>query len=120
AAAPDAGSSGSAMTKSGGEQFPNLKVTVSQTTNLINQTVVVSWTGGAPTLPDTGNFGVNYLQIMQCWGDDPAGPDRTQCQYGGSYSQVSPGAGTWVRSRQVNYAGLADPNEPLKRPPGSF
>jgi hypothetical protein len=108
------------MTLPGNGPFPNLKVTVSQTKNLINQTVTVSWTGGTPTLPISGGFGANYLQIMQCWGDDPNGPDRTQCQFGGSVTQLSPAAGDWVRSRQVTYGNLVDPNEPLKAPAGSF
>ncbi|MBV8996620.1 MAG: hypothetical protein JO287_23600, partial [Pseudonocardiales bacterium] len=93
-------------------------VTVGQTKDLINQQISVSWTGGAPTQP-LGQFGVNYLQIMLCWGDDPAGPDRTQCQYGGLSAQTSPSAGTWVRSRQVSYPTLIDPKETLRAPAGS-
>jgi hypothetical protein len=82
-AAPAAGTpSDSAVTVSGTGAFANVKVTVGQTKNLVNQAVTVSWTGGAPTLP-AGGFGVDYLQIMQCWGDDPSGPDRTQCQLAG-------------------------------------
>jgi len=69
--------------------------------------------------PVSGGFGVKYLQIMQCWGDDPAGPDRTQCQYGGSDTQISPSAGDFVRTRQVNYgSNLVDPKETLKGPAG--
>jgi hypothetical protein len=118
-ASADGAPSGSAMTESGDAAFPGLKVTVSQTTNLINQVVTVSWTGGAPTRP-LGAFGVNYLQIMQCWGDDPKGPARTQCQYGGSNTGPAP-AGAWVRSRQVSYGpGLVDPKETLKLPAGTF
>jgi len=102
-AATAGGGGSSAMTLAGSGPNADLKVTVSQTRDLISQTVTVSWTGGAATRPDTGQFGVNYLQIMQCWGDDPNGPDRTQCQYGGSITQSSPVAGTYIRSRQVNY-----------------
>ncbi|HEY6424575.1 MAG TPA: hypothetical protein VIY28_15285, partial [Pseudonocardiaceae bacterium] len=111
----------SAVKVSGKGDFANLEVTVSQTKNLINQVVTVSWTGGQPTQPASGQFGINYLQIMQCWGDDPAGPDRTQCQYGGLSTEASPQAGAWVRSRQVNYvASLVDPKETFKQPAGSF
>jgi hypothetical protein len=118
-AAPAAGTPlDSAATLSGRGEFANLKVTLGQTKNLINQAITVSWTGGVPTLP-AGGFGVNYLQIMQCWGEDPSGPDRTQCQYGGSNTQTSPNAGKWVRSRQVNYAALVDPRETLKQAAGS-
>jgi hypothetical protein len=67
--------------------FPNLAVTVSQTENLMSQGVLVSWTGGIHSTVPSGesNGGANFLQIAQCWGDDPANPgqpDRTTCQYG--------------------------------------
>jgi hypothetical protein len=88
----------SRVTVSGTGAFSGLTVTVSRTKNLINQTITVSWTGGHPTLPSGGDFGANYLQIMQCWGDDPNGPDRTQCQYG-VLGGDSPAAGSYVRSR---------------------
>lgn len=72
--------------------MPNLAVTVSQTTDLISQGLSVSWTnpgGSSSTLPAGDSGGENFLQIMQCWGDDrsvptgqPAQPDRTTCEYG--------------------------------------
>jgi len=66
--------------------FPDLAVTVSQTTDLISQGVTVSWTGGKlSTPPSGGNGGENFLQLAQCWGEDPDNPghpDRTTCQYG--------------------------------------
>jgi hypothetical protein len=109
----------SALTLAGTGEFAGLRVTVSQTRNLINQVVTVSWTGGKPTPP--GGFSINFLQIMQCWGDDPAGPDRTQCQFGGGVAGSLP-AGPWTRSRQLTYP-FADPEEtlqlPLGSPPGS-
>lgn len=70
--------------------FPDLAVTVSQTKNLRQQGVSVSWTGatGHTSLPFTSsNGGSWFLQIFQCWGDDPTDaqrPDRTTCQYGGT------------------------------------
>lgn len=106
--------SDSAVTMSGkpGTEFADLKVTVSQTKDLINQAVTVSWTGGKQTSGFT-DFQVNYLQIMQCWGDSPNGPDRTQCQFGGLTGQGT--AGSFVRSRQVSYGPtLIDQEEPLK------
>ncbi|MBC7723587.1 MAG: hypothetical protein H7146_02420 [Burkholderiaceae bacterium] len=65
--------------------FPDLEVTVSQTSNLVSQGVLVSWTGGRKSqVPSTDNAGTNFLQIMQCWGgDNPDEVDRTTCQYGG-------------------------------------
>ncbi|WP_236788882.1 hypothetical protein [Amycolatopsis sp. GM8] len=116
ALAPAQAATGSAVTVSGTGDFANLKVTVSQTTNLINQTVHVNWTGGGPTGP-SGNFNTNFLQIMQCWGDDPAGPSREQCQFGGLAAQGSPASGAFVRLRQVSYGDqLKDPLETLTPP----
>jgi hypothetical protein len=67
--------------------FPDLAVTVSQTTNLGAQGLEVSWTGGKKsTVPSSQIGGENFLQIAQCWGDapdvSPPQPDRTTCQYG--------------------------------------
>ncbi|MFE6177303.1 hypothetical protein [Streptomyces sp. NPDC056464] len=95
----------SAVTKSGAkgryDDFSGLKVTVHQTKGLRWQGVKVSWTGGRPA-PTRGLF--NFLQIMQCWGDDPAkGPDRTQCEFGNE-ARIPPGTG-----RQV--APASDPLE---------
>lgn len=69
----------SAVTVRGTGEFAGLEVTVNQTRNLINQTILVRWKGAAPT--PAGPIKSNFLQVMQCWGDDP-GPDRTQCQLG--------------------------------------
>jgi hypothetical protein len=107
----------SAVTVSGTGEFASLRVTVSQTRNLINQVVAVSWTGGQPTQPFTSQFGINYLQIMQCWSDDPQGPDRTQCQYGAATTPL-PEAGPWVKTRQFTY-DFVDPKETLKLPADS-
>jgi hypothetical protein len=100
---------GSSVTKSGEGSFADLKVTVSQTQNLVNQVVRVSWEGGKPTRPDFGNLGVNYLQIMQCWGGTiEDGPPREQCIYG---SQKAGNGGQNTNSRQMTTAGLVDPLE---------
>jgi hypothetical protein len=112
AAAGDPATGDSSVTVSGKGEFANLKVKVSQTKNLINQTVAVSWTGGTATQGFI-DFQVNYLQIMQCWGDGPDGPDRTQCQFGALGGQGT--AGSWVRSRQLTYGNLVDP---METPPG--
>ena len=60
--------------------FSRLEVTVSQTRNLSHQSVTVDWKGGRPT--SAGQFSYDYLQIMQCWGDDASGPTPDQCQWG--------------------------------------
>ena len=73
--------------------FPDLSVTVSQTKGLVAQGVEISWTGGKESTPPTQQSGgENFLQIAQCWGEDPENPghpDRTTCQYG---AFGSPGA----------------------------
>jgi hypothetical protein len=99
------GTTGSSVTVSGRGDFASLRVTVAKTKGLQNEVVPITWTGVAPT---TGNFTTNYLQIMQCWGDDPSGPRREQCQYGGLTGDNRGGA--QVASRQVTY-NITDPAE---------
>lgn len=82
----------SAVTLSGRDQFSDLKITVNQTKSLNNQAVSVTWTGGRPTLSDSKFFEANYLQIMQCWGNDDGtvptnpGPPPEQCVFGATYA----------------------------------
>jgi hypothetical protein len=100
---------GSAVTKSGSGEFKDLEVTVSQTKNLVNQVVRVSWQGGRPTKPEFGRLGINYLQIMQCWGGTvEEGPPREQCVYG---AQKTGDGGQNTNSRQMTTAGVVDPLE---------
>ncbi|WP_406303030.1 hypothetical protein OHA61_11755 [Streptomyces sp. NBC_00885] len=107
----DAADQKSAVTVSGRGPYANLKVTVSQTRNLVNQVVKVSWKGGAPTVSDT-TYAANYLQIMQCWGDSP-----DKCQFGGSSAQDTAGtAGAYTNTRQLTYGGLKDPDQTLPPP----
>ena len=79
----------SAVTVSGRGEFGNLKITLNQTESLINQAVSITWTGGTPTVGAGVRFGSNFLQIMQCWGDDDGmnpdnpGPPPEQCVMGG-------------------------------------
>ena len=97
AADPVAGSQGtdtslpltdSALTVNGRGANSGLAITVNQTAKLNNQAVSVTWAGGAPTIQGPGRFGANYLQIMQCWGDDDGtvpenpGPSPEQCVQG--------------------------------------
>ena len=87
----------SAVTVSGTGKFANLKVTVNQTQNLVNQVVSVTWTGGTPTQTGTDGLSIanNFLQFMQCWGDDGTGtgPPPEQCEFGAeaASSQGNPG-----------------------------
>ncbi|MFG3291373.1 hypothetical protein ACGF3G_21505 [Streptomyces sp. NPDC048179] len=85
-----ASGAGSAVTVSGRGEFNDMKFTVSQTTHLTSQAISVSWTGGTPTTFAGSQFNTDFVQIMQCWGDDDGtvpsdpGPSRTQCQFGAS------------------------------------
>ncbi|MFF2850657.1 hypothetical protein ACFVT5_30650 [Streptomyces sp. NPDC058001] len=114
------GAGPSPVTVSGAGDFDKLKVTVEQTQHLVNQVVKVSWKGATPTVSDTA-YAADYLQIMQCWGDDAKGPSPEQCQFGGS-SAFGPGvggqgAGAYTNSRQLNYGGnLVDPDQKLPPP----
>ncbi|MFD3524977.1 hypothetical protein [Streptomyces sp. NPDC058653] len=108
ATSAQAAPAGSAVTVTGRkgtyDDFSDLKVTVHQTKQLRAQGVRVTWTGARPT--ETG-FNYNYLQLMQCWGDDPSGPSREQCQFGGS--GITQNGGGWAALRQID--GPADPAE---------
>jgi hypothetical protein len=94
--------------------FAGLSITVNQTSQLSNQAVSITWTGGTPTNSDrlpTGQFADNYLQIFQCWGPDDGenaadpGPAPTGCEFGanelnGSVLSLSP-SGSSAISRQI-------------------
>ncbi len=69
--------------------FPDLTVAVSQTEDLVAQGLKVTWTGGKLSAQPGGTVGgENFVQIAQCWGDEPGSngtrPDRRTCQYGGT------------------------------------
>lgn len=68
------------------EAFSKLAFTVSQTRDLVDQGITVSWTGGART--SASEYATDYLQIMQCWGDEAAGPSPQQCQWGAPASSI--------------------------------
>ncbi|GAA4908094.1 hypothetical protein GCM10025789_29550 [Tessaracoccus lubricantis] len=68
--------------------FPDLEVTVSQTSDLVGQGIRITYKGGALSSRPQGSVGgENFLQVAQCWGEDPDNPghpDRRTCQYGGT------------------------------------
>ena len=111
AAAGSASDGASAQVSTG--PFTGLQVGVSQTRNLTNQVVKITWSGATPTQPLAGTPVNNYLQIMQCWGDNPSGttdsvtpgleapgssalgygPTPQNCQYGGTGTrEIDPGS----------------------------
>ncbi|GAB7103217.1 hypothetical protein JCM4814A_15310 [Streptomyces phaeofaciens JCM 4814] len=135
ATAAGTGAAGS-VTVSGRGEFKDMRFTVDQTTHLTSQAITVSWSGGTPTTFAGTLFNTDFVQIMQCWGDDdgtvPAnpGPSRTQCQYGGS---PTTDRGSWPGNdyddtRRVFYSadptnygqdnryGAANPNAPGEVP----
>jgi hypothetical protein len=79
------------------DEFKNIKVTVQQTANLVDQAVQIDmsgFTGGTTQQTDfTGQnwtSAQNFMQAMQCWGADPSATDfRTTCEWGGRYVQTS-------------------------------
>ncbi|MFE2098016.1 hypothetical protein [Streptomyces sp. NPDC059468] len=106
---------GSAVTVSGRGEFKDMKFTVDRTSHLTSQAIKVSWSGGTPTTFAGTLFDTDFVQIMQCWGDDDGtvpgnpGPPRTQCQYGAS---PTTDRGNWPGNqlddtRQIFYS--ADP-----------
>lgn len=81
------------------DNFKNLQVTVSQTQNLVNQGIRITWTGGKPTSP--GEYASDYLQFMQCWGDAATGPNPQQCQWGAPNSTIGTLTGANAASRDL-------------------
>ena len=81
------------------ESFKDLEVTVSQTENLVNQGIRITWKGAKPT--SAGDYSTNFLQIMQCWGDDPAGPVQQQCQWGAPNNTIGNLTGTNAGTRDL-------------------
>jgi len=77
--------------------FRTLKVTVSQTKNIVHQGITITWTGGQPTI-NGGGLGGDFLQIMQCYGDSPSGPSPENCEYG-SAGLLPAGAQTPIGDR---------------------
>jgi hypothetical protein len=107
-----------ATTVTGSGEFSNLRVSVSSTTSLVNQTIKVSWAGAAPSvITGGGTFLTNYLQIMQCWAEPGRTPEREQCQFGG-FVDVPQGAGN-VASRQVTQFAVDPAETEYVKAPGS-
>jgi len=88
--------------------MPDLKVSVSQTSNLSSQGLTISWQGAASgSVRPSSDGGANFLQIFQCWGEDPnqpGHPDRTTCQYG---ANSIPGSGR-ANSTQIENVDSRD------------
>jgi hypothetical protein len=73
------------------EDFENVEVTVSRTEDLVDEVLSVRLTGmTGPTLVldqylssgGRADFGANFIQAMQCWGDPAAEDFYKNCQWG--------------------------------------
>lgn len=77
------------------DDFSGVEFTISQTRNLVNQAITVTWTGARPT-PRNRQLGMDYFQVMQCWGnpDAPSDPDgltaRQTCLFGAELEPPNP------------------------------
>ncbi len=73
-------------------EMRNITVTVSQTTNIGDQAIRVNVAGFAGTrsaISEGVQNGANFVQAMQCWGDDPNAADFVEsCQWGGRLPTV--------------------------------
>jgi hypothetical protein len=112
-----ADASTSAATKNGTGPFSDVSFTVAKTKGLVNEVVEVTWKNAKPSEP-AGSTRRQFMQLMQCWGDDPSGPRPEQCQFGAvsaiSADPFAPDTGT----RQVGYASTAGrPRDPLETHP---
>ena len=61
-------------------EFKNFQVTVSQTENIGQQGLTVSWTGAEP--PPSASPQFDFLQMMECYGDSDSGPSPEGCEFG--------------------------------------
>jgi hypothetical protein len=97
------------VTKSGTGRFSDIKVTVSKVQHMRNEVIRVSWSGAHQSAMSGSNFRNNYMQIMQCWGDEST-PQREKCQYGGIFDDQRGGEATSNRDI-INNGQIDDPNE---------
>jgi hypothetical protein len=81
------------------EAFSGMTFRVSQTEELTDQGITVSWSGAKTTSPS--EYATDYVQIMQCWGDDPAGPSPQQCVWGAPSAAVSSRTGVGAAKRDL-------------------
>ena len=100
-------------TKNGTGEFADLEVAVSKTRDLINEVVTVSWKGGKPSYP-IERPRRDFLQIMQCWGDDTAGPSPDQCQFGALTEIQASLPHNAINSRQMGGSASAFPTDPAQ------
>lgn len=86
--------------------FQHISFSVNQTENLTHQGISVEWSGAQPT--SSTQYSQNFMQVMQCWSDDPR-----SCQFGQPSQTIANSTGFQVQSRSISpgVTGL-DPNFP--------
>lgn len=90
------------------QDFADLEVTVAQTDDIRRQSLHLSWEGALPSrFNGTNLLQGGYLQLMQCWGDENAGPDPETCVYGATGVAETPPGDTGFRF--LNYSAPPDP-----------
>lgn len=80
--------------------FDGLALTVSQTENLQGQALTVTWSGWEQTPGAENTLAGNYMQFMQCWGDEDTGPLPENCVWG-AHGMADIGADLSIRGRSV-------------------
>jgi hypothetical protein len=85
--------------------FENLKVTVSQTQDITQQGLTVTWTGGQPTTDQDERPAGNFLQLMECYGDSSSGPSPQDCEFGSQILGNSPNQAVDTRAGDLCVAG---------------
>jgi hypothetical protein len=96
--------------------FKNLVLTVSQTQDITQQGITVSWTGGEPTI---GGGQANFLQLMECYGNADTGPDPEDCEFGSAESLASNSAQSLLGDR-TGYECIAGAVPSTTSPPAAL
>jgi hypothetical protein len=96
------------------DEFKNIKVTVAQTQNLIDQAVrvdVSGFSGGTQQAADgygqIWTSAKNFMQAMECWGDPASANFKQTCQWGGRFVKNS-GLGSTVYGDNVYRVAARD------------
>jgi len=98
--------------------FKNLKVTLSQTKNLVHQGITVSWTGAKPSIAGGTGPQADFLQLMECYGDSSAGPNPQDCE-DGSPGLLAPGVPNPLIGQRIGKAcAIGVPSVTI--PPGAL
>jgi hypothetical protein len=99
--------------------FQGLTVNVSQTQDITDQGITVSWSwtgaSGQPTQTIINGAAVagNFLQLMECYGDSSSGPSPQDCEYGSPGMLPANILNADVGSRTGDLCDLGSNGQPL-------